>query len=90
MISTNIDCYWLDAKSQTNHLYNLARVHPESEPLGSLTESIGFCSQSVVFFIFANDSVEKTPSTLALLAGRDSQTRPSILDYKEGTTWLEL
>jgi hypothetical protein len=47
MISTNIECYWLGAKSQTIHLYNLARVHPKSEPRESLKDSIGFFSQNI-------------------------------------------
>ena len=90
MMSANIGCYWLDEKSQTIHLYNLARVHPKSDPLESLTDSIGFCSQNVVFSIFANDSVAQTPSKPALLVGRASEIRSSILNYKEGITWLEL
>ncbi len=80
----------LDEQSPHIQLFNLARVRPELNPADSLTENVGFCSKYFSAPIIVSRGVAQTPSRPGLLVGVAPEIRSSILDYKEGITWLEL
>ena len=80
----------LDEQSPHIQLFNLARVRPELDPLKSLTENVGFCSQYFASPILVSGGVAQTPCTPGLLVGLAPEVRPSTLNYKQGITWLEL
>jgi L-fuconate dehydratase len=80
----------LDEQSPHIQLFNLARVHPELNPINSLTENVGFCSRYFASPAIVNLGRAQTPSAAGLLVGLDPQVRSSVIDYKEGITWLEL
>ena len=71
-------------------LFNLARVRPELDPLDSLTENVGFCSQYFASPIVVGGGRAQTPCTLGLLVGLAPEVRSSLLNYKEDIKWLEL
>ena len=80
----------LDEQSPHIQLFNLARVCPDLDPSDSLTENVGFCSKYFASPIIVAGGVAQTPSRPGLLVGIAPEIRPSILNYKEGITWLEL
>jgi L-alanine-DL-glutamate epimerase-like enolase superfamily enzyme len=80
----------LDEQSPHIQLFNLARVCPELNPADSLTENVGFCSRYFLSPIIVDGGVAQTPSIPGLLVGIAPDIRSSILNYKEGITWLEL
>jgi L-alanine-DL-glutamate epimerase-like enolase superfamily enzyme len=80
----------LDEQSPHIQLFNLARVHPELNPINSLTENVGFCSRYFASPTIVNLGRAQTPIAPGLLVGLDPQVRSSVIDYKEGITWLEL
>jgi L-fuconate dehydratase len=80
----------LDEQSPHIQLFNLARVRPELDPLGSLTENVGFCSQYFASPTIVDGGMALTPRTPGLLVGLSPKIQSSILNYKEGITWLEL
>ena len=80
----------LDEQSPHIQLFNLARVRPTLNPLNSLTENVGFCSKYFESPIMVDGGMARTPFTPGLLVGLSPEIRSSILNYKEGITWLEL
>lgn len=80
----------LDEQSPHIQLFNLARVRPSLDPLNSLTENVGFCSKYFESSIMVDGGLARTPLTPGLLVGLSPEIRSSILNYKEGITWLEL
>jgi L-alanine-DL-glutamate epimerase-like enolase superfamily enzyme len=80
----------LDEQSPHIQLFNLARVQTELDPLESLTENVGFCSQFFSCPTVVNNGRLKTPSSAGLLVGMNLDLQSTFRNYKEGTTWLEL
>ncbi len=80
----------LDEQSPHIQLINLARVHPELNPMNSLTENVGFCSRYFSAPTIVNSGLAQTPVTPGLLVGLEPQVRSAVISYKEGITWLEL
>jgi L-fuconate dehydratase len=80
----------LDEQSPHIQLFNLARVCPDLNPRDSLTENVGFCSKYFAAPTSVHYGIAQTQSTPGLLVGLDPKVRSTVLNYKEGITWLEL
>ena len=80
----------LDEQSPHIQLFNLARVRTDLDPLDSLTENVGFCSQYFAAPTLVNDGLAQTPCTSGLLVGLSPEVQSTIVSYKEGITWLAL
>lgn len=80
----------LDEQSPHIQLFNLARVCADSDPLESLTENVGFCSQFFAAPTVVSNGIAETPSTPGLLVDMTSELSSSMIDYTDGITWLEL
>ena len=80
----------LDEQSPHIQLFNLARVRPEIDPSDSLTENVGFCSQYFASPTIVRNGVAQTPCSPGLLVGLSSKVQSSVINYKDGITWLEL
>lgn len=80
----------LDEQSPHIQLFNLARVCPALNPKDSLTENVGFCSKYFIAPTAVHHGIAQTQCTPGLLVGLDPKVRSTVLNYKEGITWLEL
>lgn len=80
----------LDEQSPHIQLFNLARVCPDLNPMDSLTENVGFCSKYFAAPTAVDHGIVETQCTPGLLVGLDPRVRSTILNYKDGITWLEL
>lgn len=80
----------LDEQSPHIQLFNLARVCPDLNPKDSLTENVGFCSKYFAAPIAVHHGIAQTQSTPGLLVGLDPKVQSTVINYKEGITWLEL
>lgn len=80
----------LDEQSPHIQLFNLARVHPEVDPMESLTENVGFCSRYFATPTVVEGGKARTPSVPGLLVGLIPELQASMRSYKDGITWLGL
>lgn len=80
----------LDELSPHIQLFNLARIRNDLDPFKSLTENVGFCSRYFKVPTVVKRGCAITPIHPGLLVGVPDFVISHMIDYKEGTSWLEL
>ncbi len=80
----------LDEQSPHIQLFNLARVCTDIKAKDSLTENVGFCSQYFASPTIVASGIAQTPVTPGLLVGLSPKVRASVMNHKQGITWLTL
>jgi len=80
----------LDEQSPHIQLFNLARVQTDLDPMTSLTENVGFCSKYFAAPTIVISGIAQTQSSPGLLVGLVPKIRSTLINYKDGITWLEL
>lgn len=80
----------LDELSPHIQFLNLARVDLDTDPSATWTENVGFCSKYFAAPTSVVSGRALAPSRPGLLVGLSTGVSASLLDYREGVTWLEL
>ena len=80
----------LDELSPHIQAFNLARIDISRPIDQSLTENVGFCSKFFDPPTVVKDGNALAPSNPGLLGGLQTSIQDNLVDYTDGTSWLEL